>query len=1659
MGHPDLPKEQAYVDHAYECLDRMRAGLERVGEAVDAPEYQAAWFEAWARKRIATFEDADRGLCFRRLDLDGVAEPIYVGRRWVHEENAPLVVNWQAPAARPFYTATVAEPLGVERRRRFRVDGRRLLDLYDEPLDGSAGEVVHGVADILLEELERSRDEHMRDIVATIQADQYKLITRDPEGVLIIQGGPGTGKTAVGLHRASWLLYTHREQFGRTGVLVVGPNPVFMDYVSHVLPMLGEDRVEQRAIDAMADAIAAVVRELPAGTTKNVGARIDGVYLYVTPEDVAQLTGEALESARTYADARERLRTLLARRFYEQYGRRLDDLAFRSFEEVEKALRSGGFLNKLVDSALPRAKPEQVVKRALAASGLPAPRGWSSGDLALIDEARALLTGVARQFGHVIVDEAQDLTPMQLRMLARRSTGSLTILGDIAQASGPVAYKRWEELLPHLAPELEATVEELRLAYRVPRQMLELALPLLPVIAPDVAAPIAYRDGDEPPRFVEVAAGDVSSVASSSSSRLRSRRAEKSTDCAPSTWRSRGRRRRSSSSTRSRFRPNSPPDAAVRDEEHDEQHDEQHVTHQHEPRLRARKAERVVPVVPREPPLRPQEREREQQPREPAPHERHERDQPDEELRREHLAERDERDDRGRRRLHELFARPFAPREHDPDREQHGDLQHALDRADDVRRRTAEVLRAVARHHVRARAEHVVRGDEQRRAEALHLQRTRRLASDAVPHAAGREHEERQHDREDDGDRNREAKERLAAPARPPDVRERERDEHAGPDLRRDACAEQRMTDPEPPADERGDRTHGECRRPVIEARQHDRPEQERRDRRQRERAERAAGRGTKRGERGGHREQRQRAARPHERAEVVLVSERGNHEERQRAGRILEREVAVRHLPARHRVAVLLVHRRVDDLVALEEPVVERGPGGGEQHERPDHERRLQYPLDEVEVRDSLRVVLLPVPQRERRAAPDLPGDGALPEDAQRVSDVRLEQQDREGEHRRDDETRGVREDLAPRRAIGRPERCDDECRELRPRRERDERSACRRPREQPEAPDEERRQQRVVRVRVRDVLREWIGHPRERERRAELGPAEAPSDQREAEQAEEVEHDRGRVRGREVVPLPGPAEDQVLGDVRLVGDGPVRVAAVVRRLAPPVRLHAVPDLAVLVLRSARLEVVLDRHVPIRRLAVDDPLGADHARITDVDDVRRARVEADAEADREHGRGEEDPRRPGGPATWCATGDPDVQATREEVGERRVCEGSAREDVAAVEEPQRDAERQHRDQVERAQRERSPPVHESDQEERAEAEPDARTVDLAAAERTAAAARHRPGDLRARPRLRHVAGHVVDATHRDLARVAPPDLDRPVRVVLAVLGVDGAALPRVTRQPVAHLRICEEDRLRLLLGQMSLRRRRERCRDHAPVRVVDGPGRRRGVRRGGEHERDCDGENDAPAHASAPERPELVAEEVEGHHEHDRDRLRDDLAPAEPVEEDEQPELVHAEREQRHDEEARALIGEMCALAAEGPVAVPPVGGRGGDDERDEGRDVRAEAEQQRVDDEVDGIATRADRAELRELHPVVRRAQSPRGARHCDLRRHYAAETRRRSTVACDASSPSIVSRVRPFATTRPEIAPSDWTTTSSSAPSFRVPLWTSAPRSIRIVLARRR
>ncbi len=552
MTHPDLPSEQAYVDHAYDCLDRMRGVVERSADATDS-EVAALALEAWAVRRLRTFEDAERGLCFGRLDLETTPRPLYVGRRWVHDDdNELLVVNWQAPAARPFYVATPAQPLDVTLRRRFRTDGRRLLDLSDEKLDGS-GSVVGG--DFLLDELERSREPRMRDIVATIQTDQYRLITRDPDPPLVVQGGPGTGKTAVGLHRASYVLYSHRERLRR--VLVVGPNPTFMEYVSHVLPTLGEESVEQRAVGELVDGIEATAVDAPdverlkgdvrlaevlaraaaersAARPEELVARMEGEYVRVRERQVRELVEHAREELGLTTHARERFRMDVLRRFYEDYGARLGGLAWRDFGEVERSLNAKGFLTRWLDRVWPGVAPDALVRALLttparlaeAAAGIldegeqrllrrsRAGFGWSDHDIPLLDEARALLAEAPRAFGHVIVDEAQDLTPMQLRMVARRArAGSVTVLGDIAQATGPVVHDRWNDVLAYLEAPPDAEVAELRHAYRVPAEIMDLALPLLAVVAPDVAPPIAFRSGAAPPRIERVDESDLVAAA------------------------------------------------------------------------------------------------------------------------------------------------------------------------------------------------------------------------------------------------------------------------------------------------------------------------------------------------------------------------------------------------------------------------------------------------------------------------------------------------------------------------------------------------------------------------------------------------------------------------------------------------------------------------------------------------------------------------------------------------------------------------------------------------------------------------------------------------------------------------------------------------------------------------------------------------------------------------------------------------------------------------------------------------------------------------------------------------------------------------------------------------------------------------------------------
>jgi DNA helicase IV len=317
-----------------------------------------------------------------------------------------------------------------------------------------------------------------------------------------------------------------------------------MDYVSHVLPSLGEESVDQRAVSELvdgveptlqdphdverlkadtrlADVVARAVETRSRGRVEELVVRLEGRFVGVEADEVELILREARGEHGASAAARERFRMNVLRRFYADYGEQLGGLAVRSFEEVERSLRKDGFLTGFLDRVWPAPKPEQVVRRLLssrealaeAAEGIldedeqkllrRAKSGWSVADLALVDEAKALLRGMETRYGHVIVDEAQDLTPMQVRMIARRSKGSFTLLGDVAQATGPVPYTHWSDLLGHLGGGDQAEIEELQHAYRVPREIMALALPLLGHIAPGTRPPVAYRAGADAPRFVQ----------------------------------------------------------------------------------------------------------------------------------------------------------------------------------------------------------------------------------------------------------------------------------------------------------------------------------------------------------------------------------------------------------------------------------------------------------------------------------------------------------------------------------------------------------------------------------------------------------------------------------------------------------------------------------------------------------------------------------------------------------------------------------------------------------------------------------------------------------------------------------------------------------------------------------------------------------------------------------------------------------------------------------------------------------------------------------------------------------------------------------------------------------------------------------------------------
>ncbi|HMK13089.1 MAG TPA: DNA/RNA helicase domain-containing protein, partial [Acidimicrobiales bacterium] len=252
--HPELAEEQAYIERAYDCLDRAREqalrlrGLIEVGRGgTHQARYERDVIEETVRNRLAHLEIGDAALVFGRIDRE-TGEAFHIGRLAVADERQePVVVDWRAPVAEPFYRATGRAPMGLARRRHFALKGRTLVGIEDELFDGNGNGDELGLVGpgALIAALEQSRTGQLGDIVATIQAEQDEIIRSPLPGVLVVQGGPGTGKTVVALHRAAYLLYTYRFPLEDQGVLVVGPNRVFLRYIQRVLPSLGETGVEQ----------------------------------------------------------------------------------------------------------------------------------------------------------------------------------------------------------------------------------------------------------------------------------------------------------------------------------------------------------------------------------------------------------------------------------------------------------------------------------------------------------------------------------------------------------------------------------------------------------------------------------------------------------------------------------------------------------------------------------------------------------------------------------------------------------------------------------------------------------------------------------------------------------------------------------------------------------------------------------------------------------------------------------------------------------------------------------------------------------------------------------------------------------------------------------------------------------------------------------------------------------------------------------------------------------------------------------------------------------------------------------------------------------------------------------------------------------------------
>lgn len=626
----DLLDESAYVGMLYQRLDELRAekieqlSRTRATGAVGSFQNQSERdsFATLYEDRIAQLEAVEERLVFGRLDLNGtkhdqesgVQGPRYIGRIGISDEDLNrLMVDWRASEAAPFYQATALQPMGVRRRRHLILKGRTVAGVEDDVLDPTwldEGHTHHGEG-ALMAALREKRTGRMGDIVGTIQSEQDAIIRSELAGTIVVQGGPGTGKTAVALHRAAYLLYEYRERLKNAGVLIVGPSTSFMRYIERVLPSLGETGVVMSSLGelypglhavpetrrdtaavkgrlSMAKVIAQAVRNRQRLLSADRTVVVEGTRLTLTRQMVRHARDRARHTKKPYNQARETFVKTLVGELAEQMKRQLEEssgqisAADRSYlpQEVRESEDVRIALNLCWMPLTPQrlleelyAKPYLMEAAAPQLSAVeraslyrPAGSAFTEADIPLLDEAAELLgefidprdalntaqydrdvenataalanmdtmlknagidgvvtaeqiaavnqeTAVRRTaaeraaadrtwaYGHIVVDEAQELSPMQWRLLMRRCPmKSFTIVGDIAQTSAASGALSWGEALePFMGDRFR--LDELTVNYRTPAQIAEAATAVAQAAGLRITTPQAVREGDWPPLF------------------------------------------------------------------------------------------------------------------------------------------------------------------------------------------------------------------------------------------------------------------------------------------------------------------------------------------------------------------------------------------------------------------------------------------------------------------------------------------------------------------------------------------------------------------------------------------------------------------------------------------------------------------------------------------------------------------------------------------------------------------------------------------------------------------------------------------------------------------------------------------------------------------------------------------------------------------------------------------------------------------------------------------------------------------------------------------------------------------------------------------------------------------------------------------------------